>query len=198
MIEALNQGYGVCTTTRSHKRFDEVKQMLLNGGISQAQVDDVEFVEADLSNDEGWTEACRGCTYVLQVASPRLMEVPKNPDDMIKPATEGTLRVLKAAKQAGGVKRVVFTSSMGATCERHPSHLKLSVAELTTSKSTATPTEAAKPSPKPTGQISPLERSLLTQQAKPSPSAQHGTTSPKKAAAWNSLSSTPTPSSVPC
>ena len=69
--------------------------------------DNIEFVEADLNKDDGWVEACTGCDYVLHVASPFPLAQPKNEDDIIKPAVDGTLRVLKAAKQAG-VKLIVY------------------------------------------------------------------------------------------
>lgn len=88
--------------------------MLLKGGISNATAGSVEFVEADLLSDKGWEESCKDCAYVLHVANPLLMEIPKDPDDVIKPAKKGTLRVLKAAKAAGSVERVVVTSSISA------------------------------------------------------------------------------------
>ena len=65
---------------------------------------------ADLANDAGWSEAVTGCEYVLHVASPFPANIPKNEDELIMPAREGALRVLRAARDAG-VKRVVLTSS---------------------------------------------------------------------------------------
>lgn len=117
IISALKQGYRVRTTVRSLRRAGDVKQMLQYGGVSQKQADTVEFVEADLHEDNNWMHACKDCRYVLHVASPLLLEVPKDPDDVIKPAREGTLRVLRAAKAAGSVRRVVLTSSMAAISE---------------------------------------------------------------------------------
>jgi nucleoside-diphosphate-sugar epimerase len=69
--------------------------------------------QADLMSDEGWAEAVDGCDYVLHVASPFPPSQPKDPDELIVPAREGTLRVLRAALDAG-VKRVVVTSSVAA------------------------------------------------------------------------------------
>jgi dihydroflavonol-4-reductase len=69
--------------------------------------------QADLRSDEGWAEAVEGCDYVLHVASPFPPSQPKDPDELIVPAREGTLRVLRAALDAG-VKRVVVTSSVAA------------------------------------------------------------------------------------
>jgi nucleoside-diphosphate-sugar epimerase len=71
------------------------------------------FVTADLENDAGWPQAVTGCEYVLHVASPFPPTVPKHEDELIVPAREGTLRVLRAARDAG-VKRVVLTSSFAA------------------------------------------------------------------------------------
>ncbi|MEN3751798.1 NAD-dependent epimerase/dehydratase family protein [Mangrovibacter sp. SLW1] len=71
------------------------------------------FAVANLDSDEGWREAMAGCDIVLHVASPFPSATPKNEDDVIRPAVEGTLRVLKAAT-ATAVKRVVMTSSFAA------------------------------------------------------------------------------------
>jgi nucleoside-diphosphate-sugar epimerase len=70
-------------------------------------------VTADLSRDDGWAAAVEGCDYVMHVASPFPNETPKSEDDLIRPAVDGTLRVLRAAADAG-VKRVVLTSSIAA------------------------------------------------------------------------------------
>ena len=88
--------------------------MLRTGGASERSIEAVESCVVDLDKDDGWTEACNGCTYVMHVASPLPIGVPKDPDDVIRPARDGTLRALKAAKAGGTVKRVVFTSSFGA------------------------------------------------------------------------------------
>ena len=70
-------------------------------------------VAADLLNDAGWAEATAGCDYVLHVASPLGGTITKDADELVRPAREGALRVLKASVKAG-VKRVVMTSSCGA------------------------------------------------------------------------------------
>ena len=70
-------------------------------------------VAADLLNDAGWAEATAGCDYVLHVASPLGGAITKDADELVRPAREGALRVLKASVKAG-VKRVVMTSSCGA------------------------------------------------------------------------------------
>jgi len=73
---------------------------------------------ADLTSDAGWAQAVAGCADVLHVASPFPMTVPKNEDDLIVPARDGTLRVLRAARDAG-VRRVVVTSSSAAIAYGH-------------------------------------------------------------------------------
>ena len=119
IVTALKQGYRVRTTIRSLKREDEVREMARVGGVPDEQAKSIEFVAADLMKDEGWSEACKDCTYVLHVASPFPAAEPKHPDDLIVPARDGTLRVLKAAKAAGTVKRVVVTSSLAAISYGH-------------------------------------------------------------------------------
>lgn len=79
--------------------------------------DQLPFVIADLLIDAGWAEACAGCERVMHVASPMLAT--QNEAEVIRPAVEGVLRVLKAARDAG-VKRVVFTSTCGAIYYGHP------------------------------------------------------------------------------
>ena len=114
IVQLLERSYHVKTTIRSLTRSDEVRQMLKVGGISQERFDTVEFCAAELTKDDGWAEACAGCTYVLHVASPFPSAAPKHEDDLIVPARDGALRVLKAAKAAQTVKRVVLTSSGSA------------------------------------------------------------------------------------
>ena len=77
------------------------------------------FRAADLERDEGWQEAVSGCDYVIHVASPMPAAAPKAEDELIRPARNGVLRVLRAARDAG-VKRVVLTSSCGAVYYGHP------------------------------------------------------------------------------
>src|SRR6266536_1841165 len=76
------------------------------------------LVAADLTRDEGWAEAVEGCDYVMHVASPFPSHTPKSDDELIRPAVDGTLRVLRAAADAG-VKRVVLTSSIAAVTSGH-------------------------------------------------------------------------------
>lgn len=110
VIELLEQGYSVKTTLRNLSREAEVRANLaakIDAG------DRLEFCQADLMSDDGWSEAVAGCEYVLHVASPFPPAQPKDPDELIIPARDGTLRVLRASLD-GGVKRVVVTSSIAA------------------------------------------------------------------------------------
>lgn len=111
LLQLLQQGYQVKTTLRSVAKKNEVIESLKIGGITS--FDNLTFIEASLTDDNNWDEAMKGCTYVLSVASPVFMTTPKDEDEAIRPAREGILRVLKAARKAG-VKRVVMTSNFGA------------------------------------------------------------------------------------
>ena len=113
IAQALAQGYRVRTTVRSKAKEQNVLNGLKNAK-PPVDTSKLEFCIADLLKDEGWTEAAAGASLVLHVASPFPGEQPAHEDDLIKPAVEGTLRVLKAAKAAGTVKRVVVTSSVAA------------------------------------------------------------------------------------
>lgn len=110
ILQLLQKGYSVKTTLRSISRKNEVIDMLKTGGISSFA--NLAFIETDLTKDDNWDKAMKGCRYVLHVASPTHLES-TDENTMIGPAVDGVLRVLKAARDAG-VKRVVLTSSFGA------------------------------------------------------------------------------------
>ncbi|HEX4294399.1 MAG TPA: aldehyde reductase [Rhizomicrobium sp.] len=111
ILQLLAEGHQVRTTVRNLAREGEVRAMLKAGGTDAG--DRLKFFAADLEKDAGWAEAVAGSDYVLHVASPFPAGVPKHEDELIVPAREGALRVLKAARDAG-VKRVVLTSSFAA------------------------------------------------------------------------------------
>src|ERR1700676_968589 len=111
ILQLLAAGHHVRTTVRSLKREGDVRKMLKVGGAERS--DRLSFIAADLEYDEGWPEAVAGCEYVLHVASPFPANVPKHEDELIVPARDGALRVLRASRDAG-VKRVVLTSSFAA------------------------------------------------------------------------------------
>ncbi len=111
IVQLLQAGYQVRTSVRSLTREGEVRAMVREGGVDAG--DRLSFAAADLTSDVGWPEAVAGCAYVLHVASPFPPAIPQHEDELIIPAREGALRVLKAARDAG-VKRVVLTSSFAA------------------------------------------------------------------------------------
>jgi dihydroflavonol-4-reductase len=111
IIQLLAAGYHVRTTVRNLDRENDVRSMMREGGVDPG--DRLSFVAADLGADAGWREAVAGCEYVLHAASPTPSRVYKHEDEMIIPAREGVLRVLRAAREAG-VRRVVLTSAFGA------------------------------------------------------------------------------------
>src|ERR1700687_593714 len=111
ILQLLAAGHRVRTPVRSLKREGDVRAMLKEGGAEPG--DRLAFSVADLEKDPGWPEAVAGCAYVLRVPSPLPPVVPEHEDQLIIPAREATLRVLRASRDAG-VKRVVLTSSFAA------------------------------------------------------------------------------------
>ncbi|KOS07413.1 3-beta hydroxysteroid dehydrogenase [Flavobacterium akiainvivens] len=111
ILNLLKQGYKVHTTVRNLNRAGELTEALKSAGITA--LDNLAFFEADLTKDTGWAEAVKGADYVLHVASPFIVSEPEDENELIVPAREGSLRVLKASRDAG-VKRVVLTSSFAA------------------------------------------------------------------------------------
>lgn len=116
ILKLLKQGYAVRTTVRNLEKADLIKKMLSNGGLTNFE--DISFIETDLASDKNWSETMKDATYVIHVASPTPTLNFKNEDEMIRPAVEGVLRVLKAARDAH-VKRVVLTSAYGAIFAGH-------------------------------------------------------------------------------
>lgn len=113
ILGLLSAGYTVRSTIRSLSRESSAREALKNGGASDTDLSRLSFLAASLENDAGWTQAMHGCKYVHHVASPFPLDLPKHEDDIVIPAREGTLRVLRAAATAG-VKRVILTSSFAA------------------------------------------------------------------------------------
>ncbi|MCC9069972.1 NAD-dependent epimerase/dehydratase family protein [Arthrobacter cryoconiti] len=109
--QLLEQGHTVRATVRSLKKESAVRAVLHDAGVTNG--DALTFVEADLVDDSGWAEAAAGVDYVLHVASPIHTGKIKDENDVIAPARDGALRVLRAARDAG-VRRVVLTSAFHA------------------------------------------------------------------------------------
>ncbi|MGE0578857.1 SDR family oxidoreductase [Reyranella sp.] len=112
ILQLLAAGHQVRTTVRNLRRAGEVRAMLKQGGAGEAS-NRLAFIAADLQADADWPEAAAGCDQVLHVASPFPVGVPRHEDELIVPARDGALRVLRAARDAG-VRRVVLTSSYAA------------------------------------------------------------------------------------
>jgi len=117
VLQLLNEGHEVRTTVRSLAREAGVRAMLKDAGNNPDRR--LSFFAADLERDDGWPEAVTGCDYVIHVASPIPAAAPKTEDELIRPARDGVLRVLRASRDAG-VRRVVLTSSCGAIYYGHP------------------------------------------------------------------------------
>ena len=117
ILQLLAAGHTVRTTVRDLKRESQVRAHLKSAGAEPGE--QLRFYPADLESDAGWAEAVAGCEHVLHVASPFPPSLPKHEDELIVPAREGALRVLRAARDAG-VRRVVQTSSFAAVGYGHP------------------------------------------------------------------------------
>lgn len=107
----VHAGYRVRTTVRDQRGIERVRDAARAAAIDDPTA--VEVVQADLTDDAGWDEAAAGTAYVLHVASPYPARAPKDETELVIPAREGTLRVLRAARDSG-VRRVVMTSSFAA------------------------------------------------------------------------------------
>ena len=116
VVALLNAGYRVRTTVRSPEREADVRNMVARAAANVA--DTLTFTVADLTADPGWPEAVDGIDFVLHVASPFPPDEPEDEDEVILPARDGTIRVLRAARDAC-VKRVVLTSSFAAIGHGH-------------------------------------------------------------------------------
>jgi dihydroflavonol-4-reductase len=113
--ELLQHGYAVRGTVRDLRTADVAHLR----AIAERTEGSLEFVEARLDADAGWAEAVDGCECVWHLASPVPAGVPKDENELVRPAVDGTLRVLRAAVAAGTVRRVVMTSSTDAIVHGH-------------------------------------------------------------------------------
>ena len=109
-IQLLNKGYNVVGTLRDKKRASDIRAII---GEHVSSINNLTFAEADLNNAVVWSELTKNVDYVQHIASPFPRKLPKNENDLILPAKNGTLNILKSAAD-NGVKRVVMTSSMAA------------------------------------------------------------------------------------
>ncbi len=112
-LDLLDAGHAVRGSLRSLKRADEVRAAVRPHLRDPDALDRLSFVELDLTRDQGWAEAMAGMTALIHTASPFPMAPPRDENELIRPAVDGTLRALRAA-QSAGVMRVVLTSSVVA------------------------------------------------------------------------------------
>lgn len=110
ILDLLKQGHAVRGTVRAARKGDALKEAL---APHSDRASEIEIAPADLESDAGWADAVAGVDVVHHLASPFPLAVPRDPEALIRPARDGTLRVLRAAK-AAGVRRVVLTSSGAA------------------------------------------------------------------------------------
>ena len=120
VLELLNAGHLVVGSVRSDSRRDEVRAAVRTRLLSGRDLDEcLRFVTLDLSRDDGWREAMSGVDVLMHTASPLPMAQPRDENELVRPAVDGTLRALGAAR-AAGIRRVVLTSSTAAVTNREP------------------------------------------------------------------------------
>jgi len=120
VLGLLQVGYDVTGSVRTATRAAQTRAAMQAHLPDEPNLDDrLTLVELDLASDAGWTDAMQGADMLLHTASPFPMVQPKNENDLIRPAVDGTLRALKSA-QAAGINRVVMTSSSAAVFYSNP------------------------------------------------------------------------------
>lgn len=112
-LDLLNARHSVTGSLRSAARADEVRDAIRPHLTDATALDRLIFTALDLTRDDGWSDAMQGCDVLMHTASPFPLSSPKDEDDVIRPAVDGTLRALNAA-QGAGVTRVILTSSVVA------------------------------------------------------------------------------------
>lgn len=115
-LALLNAGYTVRGSVRNLEKSGKARDTLARAG---ADVSRLEFVALDLLDDAGWDTAMLDCRYVAHTASPFFLRTPADPQELIRPAVEGTRRAISAAL-AAGVERIALTSSTASIQYGHP------------------------------------------------------------------------------
>jgi len=116
--ELIKQGYKVKGSLRDMSK----ENIIRNYFVRDNEELNLEFCKLDLLNDEGWDEAASDCEYIMHIASPFVIEEPKNEKDLIQPALQGTLRALNAANR-NDIKKFILTSSMASVAYGHKSKI---------------------------------------------------------------------------
>jgi nucleoside-diphosphate-sugar epimerase len=109
-LQLLQSGYSVLGSVRSPAKAEAMRRALAEAG---ADIQALQFVELELLDDRGWAEAAACCDATIHAASPFVLKMPRDQDVLVKPAVEGTRRVVSAALAAGHL-RIVVTSSVAA------------------------------------------------------------------------------------
>lgn len=112
-LDLLNARHKVTGSLRRETRADEVRDAIRPHLTDTNALQNLTFITLDLTNDDGWTDAMQGCDILMHTASPFPMSSPKDENDVIRPAVDGTLRALNAA-HSSGITRVILTSSVVA------------------------------------------------------------------------------------
>jgi len=116
-LRLLQAGYSLRASLRDLSRAGEVRAALAPH-VDAATLEKLQFVALDLNSDDGWVEAMEGVSALIHTASPFPIAQPKDPEALIRPAVDGTLRAMAAAK-AAGVDRVILTSSVIAIVDTY-------------------------------------------------------------------------------
>lgn len=116
ILDLLAQGHRVLGSVRNADKGKHIEAVLAERGANTAELS---FVELDLTSDKGWNEAMSGIDILMHTASPFVTYIPKDPDELVRPAVDGTHRAVSAAL-ATDVKRIVLTSSVAAVAFGHP------------------------------------------------------------------------------
>ena len=119
-LQLLNAGYSVRGSVRQLSKGEAVRQALARAG---ADISRLELVALDLTRDAGWAEAMAGVRFVQHAASPFVLRTPRDPQELIAPAVEGTRRAVSAAL-ASAVERIVLTSSIAAIQYGHADYAR--------------------------------------------------------------------------
>ena len=115
--DLLKSGYYVRGSLRDLSKSHEIRESL-----NSLNTDNLEFCKLDLLKDEGWLEAASDCDFLIHIASPFIIEEPKDEKTLIEPALKGTLRALNAADKSN-IKKVVLTSSMASIAYGHKKNI---------------------------------------------------------------------------
>ncbi|KAG2737002.1 hypothetical protein G9P44_001092 [Scheffersomyces stipitis] len=110
----LKEGYKVRTSIRSLAKEQQLRGLFEDVFGKELVDKNLEIFAADLGSDANWEENLQGVDYVLHVATPFPLQQPENPDDLIIPAREGSLRILRLAANISSIKQVIMTSSFAS------------------------------------------------------------------------------------